>query len=138
MSDKVELKNRAPETQLVLRRINGWGINWGITFTLLLFAILLYAAIKVEFDQSISVPLEARSSWEVVATSPGTLGSVDQLSLDIDGESFIFTRQKERENKRISFRPDHPLPAGVAFPYPLQAERHKSVNILAIIFKGLY
>lgn len=132
--NKVQLDNRAPETQQVLRRIHGWGINWGITIVAVLFVGLLFGAVQVKFDQTEQVPLQVESAWVVEVLSPDMVAETDELSVVIDGEAYVLTKDVGQPEH---FRSDRPLPSDPAFPYPLNGQFDEEVHVLDIIFKGI-
>lgn len=133
----VQLSNRAPETQLVLKKIHGWGINWGVTIVLGLFIALLFATFQFKFPktETIQVKIENPLLVKVFPSSPDF--QMEKGVLELDGISYNVSPDKDAgRDGYFSTKTAIPLQANSSAQ--LEAIFTQKVNILSIIFEGIF
>gem|GEM_PF-7092288 len=128
----VQLSNRAPETQQVLRKIKGWGINWGVTIVLALFLAVLWGSFQLKFPktEAIQVQIESPSLVKVVTASSGF--NAEAGTLELNGANYTLTSKEGS----TYFQSANPIV--VQSTAPVSAQFTHDVNVLAIIFQGLF
>jgi len=133
----VKLSNRAPETQVVLRKIKGWGINWGVTIVFALFMVMLFATFQFRYPRTAPIQVKIESP-SVVQVIPNTADfEMGAGTLELAGANYQLVPDAVRGEQGY-FRTEAALPLQANNAAPLEATFTQEVNILSIIFKGLY
>lgn len=134
---KVQLSNRAPETQLVLKKIKGWGINWGVTIVLGLFLVLLFGTFLFKFPRTELIQLKVESPSLVQVTPLASDLMVDEGVLELNGVSYtLYPDEKKGDDGYFTTKTAIALQPNSADQ--VRAQFTQDVNILSIIFKGLF
>lgn len=133
----VQLSNRAPETQLVLRKIHGWGINWGVTIVLGLFLVLLVATFQYKFSKTETIQVKIDSPSHVQVLPTGADFRMDEGVLALGGVDYTLLPDED-SGKDGHFTSKTAIAPQGNGSVPVVAQFTQKVNVLSIIFEGLF